>query len=214
MKFSIITLLLMLLNTASAQDLNSQWWQWALSIPASVNPLTDATGDNCFVGQRGTTWFLAGVFFGGSATRACSIPENTTLFFPAINSVQINTPNVCGLGPNNLSVADMEPSNTQFVNGASQLLVELDHKQVNVVRMRSPAFAVALPPKNLFDAPCASLGGVPAGIYSPAVADGLYAQVGPLTVGPHTLRIRSRNATQAFAEDVTYNLTVVPVSLQ
>jgi hypothetical protein len=33
---------------------------------------------------------------GGTATRTSFVPEGTELFFPVINSVKINTPNVCG----------------------------------------------------------------------------------------------------------------------
>ena len=41
-------------------QLTGEWWQWALSIPTSVNPLLDTTGERCMIGQRGSTWFLAG----------------------------------------------------------------------------------------------------------------------------------------------------------
>lgn len=48
-------------------DVTARWWQWAISIPSSVHPLTkkniDPTGaDYCMVGQQGEDWFLGGVF--------------------------------------------------------------------------------------------------------------------------------------------------------
>jgi hypothetical protein len=61
----------------------SEWWQWALSIPSSQNPLLDRTGEKCMWGQRDFVWFLAGVSGGGSTTRACSVPEDKTLFSPS-----------------------------------------------------------------------------------------------------------------------------------
>ena len=67
--------LIMPINRAFAQSpkqLSAEWQQWALSIPTAVNPLTDKTGQNAVVGQRGSIWFLAGVFNGGPATRTCS----------------------------------------------------------------------------------------------------------------------------------------------
>ena len=68
------------------------WWQWALSIPASVNPMLDTTGANCMVGQNGDVWYLAELFFvGGSVTRDCAVPEGVTLFFPVLNFVNIDT---------------------------------------------------------------------------------------------------------------------------
>src|SRR5262245_45548774 len=36
------------------------WWQWALSIPADRNPLTDKTGEFCGEGQSGPVWFRGG----------------------------------------------------------------------------------------------------------------------------------------------------------
>jgi hypothetical protein len=87
----------------SLDRLSAEWWQWAASIPTSVNPQVDPTGQNAVVGQRGSVWFLAGVFLGGTATRTCSVPEGTQLFVPVINSVQINIPNVCGQGARCLS---------------------------------------------------------------------------------------------------------------
>ena len=44
-----------------------------VSIPTANNPLTDTTGEDCMVGQRGPVWFLAGTFGGGPTTRSCSI---------------------------------------------------------------------------------------------------------------------------------------------
>ena len=75
-------------NPASAESdglksLSAQWWQWALSIPSSENPLLDTTGEKCMVGQRGSTWFLAGLFGGGAPViRTCTVPDNVNLFFP------------------------------------------------------------------------------------------------------------------------------------
>src|SRR6266404_1942081 len=70
----IVMGLTMTIRTASAEPgtlppgqlpvLTGEWWQWALSIPASQNPLLDTTGDKCMVGQRGPIWFLAGTFTG------------------------------------------------------------------------------------------------------------------------------------------------------
>ena len=65
------------------KSLSAQWWQWALSIPSSQNPLLDTTGENCMLGQRGSTWFLAGLFGGGAPViRTCTVPDNVNLFFP------------------------------------------------------------------------------------------------------------------------------------
>jgi hypothetical protein len=205
-----------LADAQSLEELSAQWWQWAVSIPTSVNPpFTDTTGADCMVGQRGATWFLAGNG-GGTTTRTCSIPQGTMLFFPVINSVNINTPNVCGQGPNNMPVEDLRALSAAFIDGATKLSLKVDNKEVKSLlqRVQSTVFAVALPEDNVFDAPCASLGGVPGGIYSPAVDDGFYVDLPPLTVGKHTLSFHAENTGAGFSLDVTYNLTVVPVLLR
>jgi hypothetical protein len=205
--------LLLVSNVAFAQELSTQWWQWSLSIPPAVNPATDTTGEHCVVGQRGSTWFLAGVFGGGTATRTCLMPEGTTLFFPILNSVNVNTPNVCGQDANNIPVATLRAQIAPFIGGASALALEVDGKPVtNFEHIKSPVFEVALPEDNVFDAPCADFGGVPAGIYSPAVADGFYVRLAPLNVGNHTIHFHAENTDAGFLEDVTYHLIVVPVS--
>jgi hypothetical protein len=209
--------LLMPLNMAFAdapafKQLSAEWWQWALSIPVSENPILDDTGAKCVVGQRGSVWFLAGNPGGGSTTRACTVPEDTVLFFPVINSVSIDTPTVCGQGPERIPVEDLRAMSAAFIDGTTNLLVEVDGQPMrNLPRVRSKIFAVALPEENLFDDPCASLGGVPAGIYSPAVDEGFYLRLRPLEVGRHTLRIHAENPSAGFTLDVTYDLTVVPV---
>ena len=79
-------------TSESFRDLSAQWWQWALSIPAAINPVSDTTGANCMVGQRGPVWFLAGSITGVPTVRTCTVPEGVPLFFPVINTVWINTP--------------------------------------------------------------------------------------------------------------------------
>ena len=58
---------------ATYGEWSARWWQWALSIPAAVNPILDATGANCARDQVDDVWFLAGTF-GGTVTRSCTIP--------------------------------------------------------------------------------------------------------------------------------------------
>jgi hypothetical protein len=200
-----------LADTAAYEQLSGEWWQWALSIPAGENPLADTTGEECMVGQRGSNWFLAGTFGATTATRTCSIPRGATLFFPVINFVGFDTPGVCGQG---------EPLPSQFyrdlaasfIDGASNLSVQVDGNPVaQLHRVQSKVFSVALPEDNLFAAACAPFGGLPAGIYSPAVDDGIYVRLNPLAVGSHTLQFHAENPSQGFVLDVTYNLVVIPV---
>jgi hypothetical protein len=210
-------------NPVPLPALTAQWWQWAVSIPVDQNPQSDPTGQDCMVGQRGDLWFLAGVFAGGSVTRSCSIPEGKTLFFPIINEIDLNAPNVCGDGPENDSVTDLRQATKAFIDAVplSSVKGQIDGKPVTFRRIQSQVFALALPDDNEFDAACvaAGLGHVPAGIYSPAVDDGFYVAVAPLPPTrpgeqPHTIHFHAEQPTLPAATDVTYKITVVPVLLK
>lgn len=68
-------------------QLSNEWWQWAHSAPADVNPVRDRSGANCGVGQNGPVWFLAGGYGSSKIHRVCSVPYGKAIFFPVINMV-------------------------------------------------------------------------------------------------------------------------------
>jgi hypothetical protein len=68
-----------------------------------------------------------------------------------------------------------------------------------VSRCSAPSFSVMLPTDNFF--------GLTAGTYSPAVADGAYLLLAPLTPGVHTITFYGKSSG-GFSQDITYNLVV------
>jgi len=177
---------------------SAQWWQFVLSIPADVNPLTDESGSLCVVGQHGPVWFLMGAF-GGTFTRTCSIPEGKTLFFPVLNLVDINVANQ--------TAKELRAEIAPCMDAVSKLSVAIDGDNVQKLqerfRVQSEVFEVAIPESGFLDP----------GIYSPAVDDGYYVMLEPLKVGKHTLHIVGESSC-GFGVDVTYHLAVVPVKLK
>ena len=110
-------------------------------------------------------------------------------------------------------MADLRAGAAPFIDGSINLLVEVDGKPArHLRRIQSKVFAVALPEDNLFDAPCATLGGVPAGVLSPAIDDGVYVHFRALKPGAHIVHIHAENPSVGFVLDVTYNLSVTHVS--
>jgi hypothetical protein len=195
--------------------LTGEWWQWAYSFPNSQNPLNDATGERCMFGQRGLIWFLAG---NQTAPRACSVPEGATLFFPLINAVNFSTPGECG-NTTPLNLKQLRASVAAFIDPVpvQDLFASVDGQPVKknlIRRVQSEPFAVALPADNLcdFGPPPNPPSFVAPGIYAPAVDDGYYVSLGPLTPGQHHIKFGS--TFKDFFQDNTYNLTVVPVSLK
>lgn len=192
----------------------AEWWQWALSIPTAQNPMLDTTGERCALGQRGSTWFLTGAFGGGPVERTCSIPAGKELFFPVVNGMFFDSPNVCGQGSEHLTVQEMRSMLAAFTAGVTDLSVEVDGRPVRQVRrVQSRIFEVVMPEDNAFDAVCASVGGQPAGIFAPAVDDGYYVSLKPLPPGEHTLHFHAENAEFGFVIDTLYHLNIVPVAL-
>lgn len=174
------------------------WWQWALSIPAAENPVTDGTGEFCHVGQSGPVWFLAGNF-GGATVRDCTVPAGRALFIPINNVAWIGFP---GDPTDEDFIRDLLAF---FVDHATDLACEIDDRPIQNIkenyRVKSPIFEVELPDGNLY--------GAPAGVYAPCIDDGYYLMHAPLPVGEHTIHIHSLIPDFGGpAIDVTYNLTV------
>jgi hypothetical protein len=72
----------------------ADWWEWALGIPAAVNPLTDTTGEHCAQRQVDEVWFLADWRPPTPVARACKLPAGKSLFFPLIFNVQFPPGNI------------------------------------------------------------------------------------------------------------------------
>lgn len=189
-------------------ELTAEWWQLVASLPAANHPLLDTSGAFCAVGQRGPIWFLFGTFV-GNATRACTLPENKALFFPVINSIDLNV--------TNQTVKDLRGELAPCFDAVTELSVEVDGKPLKRLlrrnRVQSVPFEVTLPPDNLF--------GLAPGIYSPAVDDGFYVMLEPLETGTHTVHFSGAVPagiqgciTGGFGVDVTYTLNVVPIQLK
>lgn len=199
----------------SLRELSAQWWQLVLSIPPGANPLADTSGGNCMVGERGPVWFLYGTFGNSAAVaRNCSVPEGKALFFPVVNFVNINTPDLCGVPSQSQSVRELRDQSAPFVDSAKNLAVEVDGQSLKHLaksRVQSIPFEVSVPADNLFTALGVCF---PSGIYSPAVDDGFYVLLKPLAVGLHTIHIHGELPAAGSVVEVSYNLTVVPVNLK
>jgi len=184
----------------------ARWWQWALGIPTSINPLLDPTGERCAQAQSGHVWFLAGSLGSGQETsRSCTVPTGTALFFPLLNAGYFAFLN----DPPETRTEEFLRSQVQCTV-PTNLAVEIDGVSVNnplQYHEESPLFDVQLPEDNLFgQGPDV----IPDLLLSPSVDQGYYLFLAPLSPGEHTIHWSgSWSCTFGdFAEDVTYTLTV------
>lgn len=184
----------------------AKWWQWTLRAPTPVNPILDLDGSNCGQGQSGPVWFIPGAFPGTLppfVTRKCTVPPGKSLLTPiGINAIfgagagdcqtPVIAPASCGAyqfgsltGVPALSAAAAAFIDGFDLSGTSVFLDGKPLRELSTYRAASPAFSYTLPADNVI----ASVFGVPdtAGTYSPAVSDGYWLLLEPLSAGTHTI---------------------------
>ena len=173
--------------------LSGEWWTWAISKPSPLD------GDYK-QGRRCKGEFVEGVFFlagttGGDATRTCTVPADTALFFPVLNSFITDDEDEYPEGPTNFV-------DTALANG--EFSATLDGEELEIIRIATGPFTLTVPKPNIFKAP--------PGPYT-AVSDGLWVYLPQgLEPGEYTLQFGGTSVTaegEPFSLDVTYNLKVV-----
>jgi len=206
---------------ASYAQWAARWWQYSLSLPVDQSPFLDTTGANFTSGQSGKVWFLSGVISFNTngeplppgeintAVRNVSVPSGTALFFPVLNS---EADNLNPFGPNTTFTADqLRAFAKQNMDLAENLQVQIDGRSINNLndyRVQSPVFSYTLPDNNIVGKTTGV--NVPGQTVSPAVDDGIYLMLRPLSVGHHTVHFAGDFGAGSFALDVTYNITVTP----
>jgi hypothetical protein len=190
---------------------SAKWWQWILSIPAASNPNLDNTGTHCAEGQSGHVWFLAGAF-GGTFIRTCTIRTGVSILLPILTTAfgaglaDCLSPGWGNAGP--CDVPTLRASAAAEEDNPQTLELSVDGvllQNLSAYRVQSPVFSYTAPSANvmgvLFKFP------VPAGTYHPAVADGYWLMLTPLSPGLHVIRAIGVESN-GFKVDVTYHLIV------
>jgi hypothetical protein len=208
---------------ASYAQWSARWWQYALSVPTSQSPFLDQTGANFAAGQSGNVWFLSGAFVFtpgpgepppinpnlAQVDRHVTLPAGKALFFPVLNA---EWDNLVPGGPNTTYTVDqLRQLAKAGMDGAENMQVQVDGhsiKNVPSYRVQSPVFSYTLPDDNITS--FASGVNVPGQTVSPAVGDGVYLMLRPLSVGKHVIHFSGDFGQGNFALDITYHITVTP----
>jgi hypothetical protein len=204
---------------------STAWWQWALALPVHSppfssrvkHPLVDLTGAKCAVGQSGPVWFLGGAFFQSGTPanstivrNACTVPKSKALFLPLLN-IECSTLE----GPSFGCANDVQGNRdivTSVIDKAANLAADVDGVPVQISASnrvgapRKPTFNFSLPRDDLLS--FIGEGPFSPGTYGPAVDDGYYVMLAPLSAGPHRIHFHGEIPDFAFTLDVTYNLKV------
>jgi hypothetical protein len=199
--------------------LGTDWWQWVFSLPVHdshgnvIHPLLTSGAVDCSLGQSGNLWFLAGNL-GGSTSRSCTVPRNTALFFPILNSWADNT----GITePTNLTLPQLQALAAFFVENPTSLHASVDAVNIPITAANhglAPFSYRAPNTDNLLQyfgedvpGPGWPYGNTPIGVVvAPAASDGYWLEINPLGPGVHTVKFGGTSGT--FTVDITYTITV------
>jgi hypothetical protein len=205
---------------ASYSEWSARWWQYAFSVPTPQSPFLDQTGANFSAGQSGKVWYLSGgLEFTTSQTpppgninvldRTVTMPTGKALFFPVLNT---EFDNVTPGGPDTTLTPDQLRSLAQSnMNSAENMTATIDGRAVSNLsqyRVTSPVFGYHLPADNIESFFAGTT--IPARDVYPAVGDGVYLMLAPLSAGQHTVHFSGDFGPGNFGLDVTYHITVTP----
>jgi hypothetical protein len=222
--FSILLLFLRILPVAGSNSVNifppgskpygvpydkhiENYWKWALSIPSINNPINDATGEKCAVGQLNTNSSVFYLTFnnGGFSKRTCEVPAGKALFIPVMQ-VELSEKDTPGA-----SIEDLKQTAKTDQDSVNSLYLKIGDKEYNFDDLRPYRTDT-----NAFDVDYADNGifGIVEGGPTKAVADGYYVITEPLTKGNYPIHYKSSLscldpgcAEPNFAQDINYNIT-------
>ncbi len=178
------------------------WWKYVMAFPASTNPLADASGANCAVGQSGQVFFLVGTTGGPAVRNDCVVPPGKSILFPIINVI-------AAVPDDAANAADLVSLVTWYMSHTDTVVATVDG--VNLAHLLADY---------RFPSPIFSFDGATPGIFAPlyeghrsiAFSDGWWVMLTPLTPGPHTIHFLGHLVVPEwgvdFTTEVTYHLTV------
>jgi hypothetical protein len=176
------------------------WWQWAISMPITANPLMETA--ECDAGQSGPVWFLGGSFVNATTTRECTLPSGRAILLPVLNveCSTVEAPPFYGADE-----AELRACVAPLMDAVTDLHATIDGEAVEdlaAYRVQSPLYSFSAPADNVLF--------VPGPVSGQSVSDGYWLFIPPLSAGQHTLRFGGTIPLFGLTLDVTYNVTVRP----
>lgn len=183
----------------------AEWWKWAYSFPCASSPILDTTGAFQNQKQPERFFFIAGT---GTGIRKITIPYGKIIFYPVVAYINdYPCPDPTFQPAPGQSMGDFLAEGAKFyMDSVDSLAVELDgYSFPNLYRQRatSSLFYFTGNPDgvNCLDA---CITAKP----QPAVTDGYWMMLAPLSRGKHTLHTRARIAAVNYFVDLTYDITI------
>jgi hypothetical protein len=136
----------------SFSEWSARWWQWLLSIPKSLNPAMDSSGENASIGQRhSNVFFLCQTIEGVKLQpkRMICIHRGTSLFLPIINWIS----NFYEHGKSEKELIETATQRMDTIGNLEFILNGANIQGLDKYRFRSNFFTAELPKDNIFDLP-------------------------------------------------------------
>lgn len=172
---------------------SAAWWQWL----APQRPGEEIT---CGPGPTAGGWFGGGPSSDVLITLVCTMPADTALFFPVIAA---ECSEAEGDGTTEAELRACATELADAITVAEAIIDGGAMQDMSRYRVQSPLFTFTLPEDNGFNARPGP---------SPAVADGYWLMLAPLSVGAHTVDIHGAagppGEDPVFEVTVTVNITV------
>lgn len=199
----------------SYQEWSAKWWQWYLG--RSTNHVELVGEPGLCSGPASRVRFLAGAPGTTTETRQVTIPAETPLFFTVLSAWVDNSgcPMFTSFTADELAAQaaglwSLVSLTTCTIDGVS--VPGLSNPATTAYLVQAPPFSYTTAEKGnvlagLYGEPC-----IPGGmtIY-PAVADGVYLMLSPLSPGKHTIHfvgVVGPVSAPYVKQDITYNITV------
>jgi hypothetical protein len=131
---------------------SERWWQWLLSIPKSLNPAMDSSGENAAEGQSDlNAFFLCQTIENAKHQpyREICIPTGTSLFLPIINWIS----NFYEHGNSESELIKIATERMDVIGNLKLTLNGSNIQGLEKYRFRSKFFTVDLPESNIIDLP-------------------------------------------------------------
>ena len=187
-------------------DHAKNFWKWDLSIPAADNPVNDATGEKCAIGQSNTNSSVFYLAFnnGGKSERTCKVPTGKALLIPVMQVEKSDKEYP------NAAIEELDKSAKKDQDSVNSLYLKIGDKEYSYqdllkYRTHTDAFDVTFPDKGIF--------GVLEGGPSKAVADGFYILTEPLRNGTYPIHFKSSLicpdpdcSDPNFVQDIQYTI--------
>lgn len=175
----------------------AKWWEYALTMPASQNPLSGTTGVNCMFQRIGKVGLVV-VNSTQDEPIQCEVPAGIKLFFE-----------VLGAECSTLEEPPFYGGNEAELIACAQAFVPQElEASIDGIEVQNLSQYIVLSPLYEFTNPEDNILGVPSGSVGESVGSGAYLMLAPLSPGEHTLHLHGTYPELEYTADRVVNLTV------